>query len=159
MRELPELLMTGQVDFIVTDAEVHRADIESARLGEEEYVMVVRRDEGPDDPARHVYLDHDPDDPITQQFLSRQSGKVPEYRRGFMDEIYAIIDGIVLGLGRAILSKHLAIKHPALEIQPGYKSMFVPVYLHYHKQPYYTQLHKRVVDELRTNCPRLLSGE
>jgi DNA-binding transcriptional LysR family regulator len=32
MGQLPELLLTGQVDFIVMDTEIHRADIETARL-------------------------------------------------------------------------------------------------------------------------------
>ena len=156
MRELPNLLLTGQVDFIVTDTEVHRTDIETVRLGQEEYVMVMSRDLAGE---REIYLDHDPDDPITQQFLSQQSGKVPDYRRAFMDEIYAILDGCALGLGKAVVSRHLAAHDPRVEILANYKSMFVPVLLHYHKQPYYTQLHKAVKAQLTEACPHLLRGE
>jgi DNA-binding transcriptional LysR family regulator len=145
------------VDFIVTDNEVHRAEIESARLGEEEYVLVESRDSPSGD--RAVYLDHDPDDPVTQQFLSQQSGKVPEYRRAFMDEIYAIADGVALGLGKAVISRHLATKDERLKILPGYESMFVTVHLHFHRQPYYTQLHKAVEAQLRKACPALLRAE
>ncbi len=157
MRELPELLFTGQVDFIVMDTEVHRADIETARLGEEEYVLVESRAFPMGE--REKFLDHDPDDPVTQQFLRKQSGKVPEYRRSFMDEIYAIADGVALGLGKAIISRHLAVKDDRLRIVPVEKSMFVPVLLHFHKQPYYTQLHKAVEAQLRKACPSLLAGE
>jgi DNA-binding transcriptional LysR family regulator len=156
MRQLPELLYTGQVDFIVTDHEVHRADLEMVRLGEEEYVVVDSVEYPLGD--TQTYLDHDPDDPVTQQFLSHQSGKVAEYRRSFMDEIYAISDGVALGLGRAVISKHIAVRDERLKILPGYKPMFVPVLLHYHKQPYYTQLHKAIEAQLRKACPLILRG-
>ncbi len=39
IRDLPEMLITGQVDFIVTDTELHRNDFASVILGEEEYSL------------------------------------------------------------------------------------------------------------------------
>src|SRR5262249_37925508 len=98
IRELPELLLTGNVDFIVTDAPMHRADIETRMIGKEEYVMC----EGAKHPdAIDRYLDHDPNDTTTNRFFAIQSRSVPEYKRAFMDEIYAIIDGVAAGLGKA----------------------------------------------------------
>ena len=153
LRDLPDLLLTGNVDFIVTDSQLHRADVETVQLGQEECVMAESADHpAPDD----VYLDHDPDDPTTAKFFNMQSGSQPEYRRNFMDETYAIIDGVALGLGRALVSRHLIARDPRIQVVSGYRSMFVPVLLHYHKQPFYTALQRAAITELRERCPALL---
>ncbi len=153
MRELPNMLITGQVDFIVTDCAVHRADIETIKLGDEEYVMTVSADH----PLDHeIYLDHDPSDTVTERFLKTQKRKPPEYRRSFMDEVYAIIDGAARGLGKAVLSRHLIVNDPRIEIVHGYKPLPVPVLLHFHKQPFYTELHQRTIRELTGRCDGLL---
>jgi DNA-binding transcriptional LysR family regulator len=156
MRQLPELLLTGNVDFIVTDTVVHRADIETVELGQEECVMARSSENALDE---HVYLDHDPDDPTTAKFFSMQAGTLPEYRRSYMDEIYAIIDAVALGLGQAVISRHLIARDPRLQIVNGFRSMFVPVLLHYHKQPFYTALQRAAIKELVERCPALLRSE
>ncbi len=155
IRNLREMLLTGSVDFVVSDSEFHRSDLECLQLGNEEYVLVQSKD---NPPKREVYLDHDPEDRITQQFLSHQDLPVPSYRRGFMDEIYAIIDAAAMGLGKAVVSKHLSKQHPGVEVISGHKSMQVPVYLYYHRQPFYTDLHLAVVKSLTERCPGLLSA-
>lgn len=154
MRVLPEMLLTGVVDFIITDCHLPRNDLESVELGQEEYVLVQSVERPPD---CEVYLDHDPADQITQKFLALQSGSTPSYRRSYMDETYAIIDAAALGLGKAVMSRHLVEGHGGLEIMEGYKSLLVPVLLHYHQQPFYTDLHKATVSALQENCPRFLS--
>ena len=154
IRDLPEMLITGQVDFIVTDSEVHRNDFASVTLGIEEYVMCdsVKR------PVEDmVFLDHDPSDPITNAFFAQQGAPVPEYRRSFMDEVYAIIDGVAEGLGKAVISRHLIRRDPRVQVVEDYEPMRVPVFLHYHKQPFYTQLHKLATAALTANVPPLLS--
>jgi DNA-binding transcriptional LysR family regulator len=153
MRQLPELLITGSVDFIVTDSEVHRADLETVALGEEEYVLC---DSVEFPVTEEIYLDHDPGDPITQQFLTRQGRQPPEYRRAFMDEVYAIIDGIALGVGKAVVSHHLVRDDPRVRRLDGYEPMRVPVLLHYHRQPFYTELQKQAITTLTERCPILL---
>lgn len=155
MRDLPELLVTGQVDFIVTDTEVHRGDLETAKLGEEEYVLC----DSVDFPVTEaIYLDHDPSDPITTKFFAHQGQPLGEYRRAFLDEVYAIIDGVALGLGRAVVSRHLIRDDPRIEIVPGYRPMRVPVLLYYHRQPFYTELHKRAIATLEERVGTLLAG-
>jgi len=156
MRQLPDLLLTGNVDFIVTDTPVHRADIESLELGQEECVMARSAEL---DIEENVYLDHDPDDPTTAKFFSMQSATLPEYRRSFVDEIYAVIDGIALGFGQAVVSRHLIARDPRIQVTEGFRSMFVPVLLHYHKQPFYTALQRAAIKELRERCPALLRSE
>ena len=156
MRQLPDLLLTGNVDFIVSDSPVHRADLETVELGQEECVMARSANLEIDE---DVYLDHDPDDPTTAKFFSLQSGTIPEYRRNFMDEIYAIIDGVALGLGQAVVSRHLIARDPRIQVSPGFRSMFVPVLLHYHKQPFYTALQRAAIKELVERVPHLLRSE
>jgi DNA-binding transcriptional LysR family regulator len=155
MRELPDLLVTGQVDFIVTDSEVHRADFETVPLGEEEYVLC---DSVEHPVTEQIYLDHDPSDPITNQFLGRGGRAIPEYRRAFMDEVYAIIDGVALGLGRAVVPRHLIERDPRIVVVAGYPPMRAPSLLHYHRQPFYTELHQRVLAILTERCPALFGG-
>jgi DNA-binding transcriptional LysR family regulator len=156
LRDLPDLLLTGNVDFIVTDSQLHRADVETVQLGQEECVMA--------ESAEHevppgVYLDHDPDDPSTAKFFSMQSGTMPEYRRNFMDETYAMIDGVALGLGRALIPRHLIARDPRIRVVPGFRSMCGPVLLHYHKQPFYTALQRAAIHELKERCPALLRAD
>ena len=153
MRDLQEMLMTGVVDFIVTDGKIHRADMESVQLGEEEYVLVESRDHEVD---TEIFLDHDPQDPITAQFLAQQDDPPASYKRSFMDEIYGICDGVALGLGRAVISRHLIAGDDRLVVRPGFESMRVPVFLHFLHQPFYTELHKQVVAALQGGCPPLL---
>jgi DNA-binding transcriptional LysR family regulator len=155
MRALPELLLTGEVDFIVVNHGLDRADLETVHLGDEEYVLVDSREY----PVQtDVYLDHDPDDPTTAQFLRFQTGTVPTFRRSYLDEIYALLDGVALGVGKAVVSKHLAVRDPRLRIVDGHKPMQVPVVLHYFHQPFYTALHKATVAELTRRCPALLAA-
>ena len=154
IRDLPEMLITGQVDFIVTDTEVHRNDFVSVTLGEEEYILC---DSVANAANEEVFLDHDPGDPITNAFLAAQNRPVPEYRRAFMDEVYAIIDGVAAGIGRAVVSRHLIRHDDRVKAVEGFEAMRVPVFLHYHKQPFYTELHKLATAALTSNVPALLS--
>lgn len=156
VRELPEKLLRGEADYIVIDHELKRTDLESHPLGDEEYVMVAARDFPPQE--GDAYLDHDPDDTTTIDFLAAQDGGVPPVmRRSYMDEIYGIMDGVAMGLGRAVIPRHLAARDERLKVVRGYKAHRVPVYLQFFKQPFYTKLHDAVVEELTKRCTKLLN--
>jgi DNA-binding transcriptional LysR family regulator len=156
MRHLPDLLVTGNVDFVVTDGPIARADVETIALGEEEQVLC---DSVAHPVEREVYVDHDPNDPTTYKFLAAQPGPMPEYRRAFFDEIYGLIDAIALGLGRAVVSRHLIRDDPRIRVVTSARSVVGPVLLHYHKQHVYTALQRAATEELRARCPALLRGE
>lgn len=154
IRELPELLLTGNVDFIVSDTPLHRADVESVEIGREEYVMCESvKLAAPEE----RFLDHDPSDTTTHRFLQSQGRKVPEYKRAFLDEIYALIDGVANGLGKAVVSRHLVAHDKRIRILSRFKAMHVPVLLHYHKQPYFTALQRAAIAALSERAPGLLS--
>jgi DNA-binding transcriptional LysR family regulator len=156
LRELPELLLTGNVDFIVTDGPLHRADLESTQLGQEEQVMC----ESVDFPVeREIYLDHDPDDPTTARFMASQGVPPAPYRRSYFDEIYGLIDAVALGLGRGVVSRHLIVQDGRIRVMDRFRGMFSPVMLHFHRQPFYTALQKAAIEELKGRCPTLLRAE
>lgn len=155
IRELPELLLTGNVDFIVTDAPIHRADIETIELGREEYVLCESVKTAP---PEHRYLDHDPSDTTTHRFFAAQARAIPDYERAFLDEIYAVIDGVAAGLGRAVVSRHLIARDKRIKAVARYRSMAVPVVLQHHKQPYYTGLQKAAIAALTDKCADLLGA-
>ena len=153
--ELPELLLTGNVDFIVTDTPIHRADIETIELGSEEYVLCESAKTAA---PEQRYLDHDPSDTTTHRFFAAQSRAIPDYERAFLDEIYAVIDGVAAGLGRAVVSRHLIARDKRIKAVARYRSMAVPVVLQHHKQPYYTGLQKAAIAALTSKCADLLGA-
>ena len=111
--------------------------------------------DGPDD----RYLDHDPGDTTTHRFFTHQARTLPEYRRAYLDEIYALIDGVAQNLGRAVVSRHLVVHDKRIHVLPKWKSMAVPVVLHHHKQAYYTRLQRAAIAALVDNCPGLLGSK
>ncbi len=57
-----------------------------------------------------------------------------------------------------MISSHLIGCDPRIKVVLGYEPMRVPVLLHYHKQPFYTELHKLVAaTALVSNVSPLLS--
>ncbi len=100
---LYEVLRSSQADFIITDERLNKKGIVETQIGEEEYVVIesaigtVHKD---------LYFDHDLNDQTTKSFFEIQVN-TPNYRRSFMGDVYGIIDAVEMGLGRAVMSKHL----------------------------------------------------
>lgn len=64
--------------------------VEEIKLGEEEFVIIERKNgKSPQD----VYLDHGPSDNATEAFFKFQGQKFNE-RRAFMGDVYGIMDGV-----------------------------------------------------------------
>jgi DNA-binding transcriptional LysR family regulator len=153
MRQLPTLLETGQADFILLNMPYDKHGVENIQVGFEEYVMVepkngIFRD--------NVFLDHDSDDSTTADFFKMQDRTVKSWRRSYFDEIYAIIDGVINGTGRAIIPLHLAKKIESVKISKGYRPMKSPVFFCYYQQAFYTSLHKRVIQDIKIMVPKIL---
>ncbi len=60
------------------------------------------------------------------------------------------------GVGRAVVPVHLLDPSMPVRVVPGFRPIDVPVFLHYHHQPYYTRLQQAVLETLLVNCPPLL---
>lgn len=145
MRDLPLCLKSGEVDFIFVDRALENEKVHSIFLGYEEYVLIESKSAGSNE---SVYLDHDNEDQTTKRFFDLQTHKPKLIERSFVDEIYAIIASVALGLGRAVVPLHLIEQdrhvRQVLDLQP----MLVPVYLCFWRQPVYTRLNKEVASLL-----------
>jgi DNA-binding transcriptional LysR family regulator len=154
MRDLPSMLLSGEVDFVIVDHELSQAGVEVVVLGEEVNVLVEGREHAP---VEDVYLDHDPDDPTTARFLRAQSRPIASFRRAYVDEIYALLDGVAMGLGRGVAPRHLVRADPRLRELDGLEPMRSPVVLHFFRQSFYSRVQQAVVDQLKDNSLKLLS--
>lgn len=153
MDELPGMLQRAEVDFIIMDYPLDRANLESVVLGQENYVLI----EGLKSFGRdNIFLDNDSSDRATENFFKAQGGKVPKYQRSYFDDCYGIIDGVSLGMGKAVMSEHLVSGNRSVKIVKGHKPYKVNVVLHYYHQPFYSKLHQSVIEQLRTNCSSYL---
>jgi DNA-binding transcriptional LysR family regulator len=146
--ELPGLLSSGQVDFVISTAKIHAPGLDEVFLGYEENVLIrtAKKISLPD-----VYLDHDQDDQTTFDFLKHQGQKNTTIARSFLDDIYGLLDAVVEGIGQAVMPLHIVSQTKGIEIVGHFKSLLVPVYLYQYRQPYYTQLHQLAFKTLKQN--------
>jgi len=138
LNTLAELLRQGEADFVITEGESEREDVESTFLGYEENILVgPKRGSAPE-----IYLDHDPLDTTTARYFQKKGKRKLERR--FLDDVYGLLDGVKLGIGLAVLPRHLVDGDRDLEILDEARVLKIPVWLHYLHQPYYTKLHQEV---------------
>lgn len=146
-------MKNAEADFIVLDYELNRKGIVQHVLGFEEYVVIesAKFESAPD-----LYLDHGPHDNATESFFAAQPHPPKSYRRSFMGDVYGILNGVELGLGRAVMSKHLLNRSANVKLVKGYKRYARPVTLNYFEQPYYSRLHNEIVREIQREAKSYL---
>ena len=154
MKILPELLKSGEADFIFLDHEFGKGKIVSHLLGEEEYVLVESKNGCKD---QNLFLNHDEDDFMTYRFYEKQGETDIKIRRSYLDEIYSCIDGVAQGMGRSVLPLHLVKNDGRIKIYDGFKHLKMPVYLHYFQQPVRSELEKKVIELFQQEIPKLLT--
>jgi len=152
MSELPGLLQRNEVDCIVMDYKMERANLETLTLGQEKYVLIEGRTKGSG--REDIFLDNDSTDRATENFFKSQGKKSVKYRRSYFDDCYGIIDGVTRGLGKAVMPEHLVADNNQVKISKDFKSYKVDVVLHYYHQPFYSKLHQAVVEALIQNGVR-----
>lgn len=133
--ELPGLLRRGEADFVLLDREPAREGFRSQFLGYEENVLVRGKKAAP------WYLDHDENDETTALYF-RKFGDKRKLARRYLDEVYALLDGVKLGLGEAVLPRMLVEEEKSLEIVNPGQVLKVPVWIAEIQQPYDTRLRK-----------------
>ena len=151
--ELYPVLRNAEADFIVLDYHLNRNDICESVLGREEYVLIESTEHNT---RKDIYLDNDPDDNATESFFQMQSSTPKKFLRAFMGDVYGILNGVELGLGRAVMSRHLLKESSKTKIVGGYKKYFRDITLNYYQQAYYSDLHKKIIDVLNTECSKYL---
>lgn len=143
-RELSELLsdlQSSNVDFILSNKDYKREEIESIFLGIEDNVLV----ESKNYPKVETYLDHDKTDVTTSSYFKIIKKDHTKINKRYLDDVYGLIDGVKSGFGKAILPKHLIKNEKDLKVINPKVKLSVSVYLNYYKQPYYTSLQKEVI--------------
>jgi hypothetical protein len=150
--ELPSLLMNGEVDYVVLDRMMEKNDIEAIHLGLERNVLIKKKKTKVID----VYLDHDEKDETTIRYLKLFGEKNIKIKRHFLDDIYGIIDGVKLGLGKAVVPKHLIEKDKLIEIENPKAALEIPVILHHYKHSFYTHLHNALLEVLINESSKIL---
>lgn len=154
MKDLPELLKSGEADLIFLDYDAARGKIRSEKLGQEEYALVEAKS-GCANP--NLYLNHDEHDLTTFRFYDLQGEKNKSFSRSYLDEIYSCIDGVASGIGRSVLPVHLVRDHPGIKIHTGFKNLQMPVMLHHYEQPVMPELLKQAIEAVRKEVPKLLA--
>ena len=140
MFELEGILKSNQADFIVTDYHPGLVQSEEVEIDVEEYVIIESRLHKN---IPNVFLDHTPQDNATSTYF-KHLGLKGDYRREYMGDVYSIIDGVALGLGRAVMSKHLIDNDKRFKVLNHKKKYKRSVVLTYLKQSYYGPLHELV---------------
>jgi DNA-binding transcriptional LysR family regulator len=152
--EILEQFKQGQFDFLLLDSAIEKPGMISHCLGEEKYCLFASASH---QTRMNTFLDTHENDLLTERFLRLQKQKIPAYKRAYVSDIYAIADSVAEGLGRAVLPLHLFQKDKRLKKEQEFQEMSVSVFLHFWEQPYYTQLHEEVRNELLHGVPRGLS--
>ncbi len=155
MSDLEALLTQGTSELVILDRVIPRPDMDHVALGFEELVLVESKSQRARD---DVYLDHDPDDDTTLRFLGRQGVKARYVRRSFFDDIYGVLDAAALGLGRAVVPRHMLVgSHlDALRIVTELRPTRSPVVMHWFRQPSYTRAQEAVRAALMNGVPLAL---
>jgi DNA-binding transcriptional LysR family regulator len=156
LRELPTMLARNEADFVFTTSEPIKQDIERRLVGHEQNVLI----EGTRSHASsELYFDHDPEDQTTAMFFKIQKSPPPKIRRSYLDEIYAIIDAVAAGWGRAVVPWHLITDNKSVRVVKGFKSLESPVYCCFYKQPFYAKLHEAILNDISRNVPTRLRAQ
>jgi DNA-binding transcriptional LysR family regulator len=155
MSALPELLKSGEADFVFLDHEFGKGKLISHFLGEEEYVLVEAVEGARDE---NVYLNHDEEDFMTYRFFEKQGEQEIHIRRSYLDEIYSCMDGVAEGMGRSVLPLHLVKEDSRIRIHEEFMSLKMPVYLHYFQHQIRSELDTNVIDLFRKEIPKHLVG-
>jgi hypothetical protein len=147
------MLKHGEADLIILDHKLPWAAVEAFHLGDEAYVAIesahftTRQD---------VYLDINPNDQVTERFFQFQ-GAGPRYRRAYMADVYGIIDGVALGIGRAVVPRHMLAGRQDVRVLTEYRAQPTAVWLQHFTLPCYSRLHQAVVEVLTRACPEILA--
>lgn len=149
---LPARLQRGEIDYMILDRRESREGLERIELGKEKNVLVQKKKyKGPD-----IYLDHHESDQVTLSYLRLAGKRTKAIERRYLDEVYGLIDGVRLGIGRAVIPRHLIRDEKEFEVLSPMTVLEVPVCLYFYSQPFYSRLHGLVVDAITKNAAKLL---
>lgn len=151
--ELGPMLFSGALDFAIITNKLDDADFSCIHLFDEQNVLVKQAHAS----TPEIYLDHDSQDQTTANYFQHKKLIRDDIQRRYCDDIYGIIDGVLLGLGYAVVPLHLIRLIGGLEIVDQECVLPVPVLLHYPRHKEFPLLHMKIIDALTKNCPRIVN--
>jgi len=153
IRELIPMLKSGEADLIILNHLDDDAKLVNELLGEETLVH-IRPNSGINketDYENTIFLDHDTEDTTTYDFFNQQELGHVVLKRRFYDDVYGIIDGVSLGLGDAIASKHLVKNYPNVQQIEHKYDVNEPVYLYWIQNIHHSPIQREAIDCLMKN--------
>ena len=155
IKDLESLLLSGNVDYMISFNPINRLGVERIKIGVERNVMIESVEF---DSRKDVYLDHRPSDDFTELFLLKQ--KVPfdgKFIRSYASDIYGIIHGVSMGLGRGVVPLHLIQDEERVQIVDDFESLNLDIFLYYREQAAYTRLHGEVLRIMSDEVKKILN--
>ncbi len=159
LRELPTMLESGEVDFIILDDSLSQKNFASLPIGEEELVHIRHIHHTPSVHSHEppIFLDHDAEDMTTYNFFTEQGQPDIEIQRRFYDDVYGLLDGVRYGYGEAIVSKHIIPSDFPVTIVKYSKKILSPVVIYFRENRYQSSLQKKAIQLLQENAPQYLT--
>lgn len=151
--ELPELLMSAELDFIFLDKPLKKEGIESVYLGDEEYVFIASATHQTN---QDIFLNHDEKDMMSYRYYDHLKTPVKQLKRKYLDEIYSVIDGVAEGWGVSILPEHLIKSDGRIRIIQPKKKLSMPVYVCFRSRPYYPKVFQTALELMKKEIPKRL---
>lgn len=151
--ELSDLLTLhreSRVDFILHTQKASTDSLVSEFLGYEENVLVSSLQHS----SLDIYLDHDENDVTTSAYFALAKTKAPKNKR-YLGDVYGLLDGVRLGLGKAVLPRHL-LDAEHFRIEKPTTTLRVPVYLIFRQSPYHTRLQTLATQTICRHFRKLL---
>ncbi len=153
--QLYDVLKSSQVDFIITNKISTKHNFKYHFLGYEENVLVQNKNTKL---KNDIYLDHDERDFTTDAYFKLLPKKNHNsIQKRYLDDVYGLIDGVILDLGKAVVPRHIIKNNKNIEILNPKKVLKVSVYLVYFDNPYYSELQKKIIKTICDYVPKLLT--
>lgn len=153
LAELPDLLMSAEIDFVFLDQPLKKEGIESVYLGDEEYVLITSKTHQTN---LDIFLNHDEKDLMSYRYFAHLQQPVKQLKRKYLDEIYSVIDGVAEGWGVSVLPEHLVKTDKRIRIVQPKKKFLSPVYLCFRTKPYYSQVFQAALELIKKEVPKRL---
>ena len=90
--ELPQLLTSGQIDYMIHYHSIIKDEFERVFLGKEDNVLMERKGGA----FSNNFLDHDENDQTTSRYLEKYAKDKINNPRLYLDDVYGLIDGVRL---------------------------------------------------------------
>lgn len=154
LSELPRMLYQAKADFIISQSPLDRLGFNSIVIGHETNVLIENSQEIG---IKDVYLDHGISDYFNESLLKKQSTFPNQpVKRAFVGDVYGVIDGIGLGLGRGTVPLHLLRKTENIRLVRDFKPIITPCLLHYSNSSCLSELHLKVIELFSTKFMKYL---